>query len=34
MDFWEVIYENVKKKKTFISQHTSIYKVPRHFEVL
>ena len=23
-----------QKKKTFISQHTSIYKVPRHFEVL
>ena len=34
MDFWEVIYENVKKKTTFISQQTSIYKGLRHFDVL
>ena len=25
MDFWKVIYENVKKTATFISQQTSIY---------
>ena len=34
MDFLKVIYENVKKKTTLISQETSISTGYRHFEVL